>query len=545
MFTPTRKSAVLISLAICFLLALAPVALGKKRTSKAKKKKSVKRVLVVVPRVQVLDANLASGPVVGDFNAAPTQPIAPVAAPGPVQTVTNPTSPAPAKTNSGVNTSNISSNPKSNRPSAPILTLGPPPPVIFLPPGLGDVKISEFRYNGPNGALDEYVEIYNNTGASITVGDNDVAPSATPGWAIVSADAPTTIKCLIPEGTSIPARGHVLCTNSGGYSLGQYASGNTGASATLATGDFTYTSDIPINRGIALFRSTNSGLFLASEKLDAVGPASESNALFKEGTGLPDISAIASDYAWARRLPGGCTGTQPGFLNHNCTSAALIASTPGSTSGQVQDSDNNVTDFIFVDINGTATPVGNQRLGAPGPENLTSPIVRGNPNGSGTINPSLIDPQQASSAPPNRVRDLTSGTNANFGTIDIRKKFTNNTGASITRLRFRIMDISTFPALDDVGTTNDAADLRAMSSLAVTVTITGGSNIPVQGTTLEEDTTANSGQPVGGAFNSTLSAGTVTLNTPLANGSSAHLRFVFGVTQNGKFRVFVIVEALP
>ena len=39
------------------------------------------------------------------------------------------------------------------------------------------------------------------------------------------------------------------------------------------------------------------------------------------------------------------------------------------------DTNNNATDFYFVDTNGTSAGAG-QRLGAPGPENLASPIVR-------------------------------------------------------------------------------------------------------------------------------------------------------------------------
>lgn len=417
---------------------------------------------------------------------------------------------------------------------------------------LGSVLISEFRLNGPNGASDEFIEIYNNTDAAVTV--NDVTPPGTgpSGWAIVSADDTSVAKAIIPNGTTIPARGHYLVANSVGYSLGEYPSGNNGVPGTgntTALPDRTYTTDIPLNRGIALFRTANPTSFtLATDRLDAVGPASEVQPVlfpYKEGTGLPDMSGTTSDYSWTRRLPGGCTGTQPGFVNHNCTSVALIAATPAPTSGHVQDTGDNVTDFIFVDVNGSASPAGNLRLGAPGPENLTSPIVRGNPDGSGTINPSRIDPMQGTSVPPNRVRDPNPVPNGIFGTIDIRRKFTNNTGQALTRLRFRIFDITTFLALNDVGTANDAADLRALTSTNTTVTITGGSMITVNGTTLEVDNVSSPGQINGGGFNSSLSAGTVTLAAPLANGASIDMRFVFGVSQNGKFRVFVVVEALP
>ena len=208
-----------------------------------------------------------------------------------------------------------------------------------------------------------------------------------------------------------------------------------------------------------------------------------------------------------------------------------------------------------MDANGTPqSPEGTQqRLGAPGPENSTSPIVR-----SASITASLVFPCRATSSVPNRVRDLTQDT-ANesfFGTLDIRRQFTNRTGASITRLRFRIVDITTFPSEDFVrpaGTTcgdpgtECAADLRPRSSLSVVVANPaecGGGAVNVQGTTLEE-AAGFEAQPNSGGYNSSLSAGTVTLATPLANNASINLRFLFGVQQMGTFRVFLIVEALP
>jgi len=50
---------------------------------------------------------------------------------------------------------------------------------------------------------------------------------------------------------------------------------------------------------------------------------------------------------------------------------------------------------------------------------------------------------------------------ATFGTIDIRRRLTNTSGVAINRLRFRIIDLTTFPA--PAGT----ADLRARSSGSV------------------------------------------------------------------------------
>jgi len=111
----------------------------------------------------------------------------------------------------------------------------------------------------------------------------------------------------------------------------------------------------------------------------------------------------------------------------------------------------------------------------------------------------------------------------------------------MTRLRFRIVDLSTFPAPSGI------ADLRPRTSTAVVVTVdrapcgVGTSNITVQGTTLEQPPS----QPNGGGFNSSLSAGTITLATPLPNGATIDVRFLLGIQQTGSFKIFVNMEALP
>jgi hypothetical protein len=46
-------------------------------------------------------------------------------------------------------------------------------------------------------------------------------------------------------------------------------------------------------------------------------------------------------------------------------------------------------------------------------------------------------------------------------------------------------------------------------------------------------------------LNSTLSSGTVTLATPVANGASINVQLLLGVQQPGAFRFLIIVEALP
>jgi hypothetical protein len=63
----------------------------------------------------------------------------------------------------------------------------------------------------------------------------------------------------------------------------------------------------------------------------------------------------------------------------------------------------------------------------------------------------------------------------------------------------------------------------------------------VQGTTLEQPPS----QPNGGGFNSTMSAGIITLATPLANGASLDVRWLNGIQQTGTFKLYLNVEALP
>jgi hypothetical protein len=377
----------------------------------------------------------------------------------------------------------------------------------------GQLIISEFRLRGPNpnGAQNEFVEIYNNTNSSQTVGSTD----GSAGYGVVASDG--ALRCTIPNGTVIPANGHFLCTNSVGYSLAGYASG-----------DASYTTDIPDNAGIALFSSTTT--FTLPNRLDAVGSTSEANTLYKEGTGYPALTPFSIDYSF-RRDDCGKQG-----------SITTMGTCPSG--GAVVDTDDNATNFYFVDTNGTSAGAG-QRLGAPGPENLASPIVRT------TIDVPLLDATTAAANPPNRVRDFTSdpANNSTFGTLDIRRRVVNNTGASVTRLRFRVVDITTFPApsgfadlrtrtstLVVVSGINDAATCLASNGVATTPC-----TVNVQGTTLEQPPS----QLNGGAFGSSYSAGTITLGTPLANGASINVRFLLGIQQTGSFKFYFNIEALP
>ncbi|HEV2800221.1 MAG TPA: hypothetical protein VGW12_06980 [Pyrinomonadaceae bacterium] len=400
---------------------------------------------------------------------------------------------------------------------------------IFTASTNAPLIISEFRTFGPTGSCDEFVEIYNTSGTPYTV---PAGNAGSLGFAVAQSN--NNVLFTITAGTTIPARGHYLAVNNGGgactgsYSSSAYPAG----SGTTATGNNTLNEDIPANAGIALFNTSNQAGFNTTNRLDAVGTSAEANPVYVEGTGYPPITtAINSNFSLYRDTRGGLP----------------------------KDTGNNETDFLLVDTNGNnlCTSTANfacSRLGAPGPENLSSPVLRND-----TIKASLVDTQCASIAVnpslPSACRferrtGAGSGAGASptsFGTISIRRRFTNNTGAQVTRLRFRIVDITTFP--EGLGSENGIADLRAITSSQVAATCQSESGTPhlcsdnpttitnIEGTTLETDM---HGQPNGGAFNSTLS-----LATPLADGASINVQFLLGVEANGRFRFFVNVEALP
>jgi hypothetical protein len=391
---------------------------------------------------------------------------------------------------------------------------------VLAPPAT-PLIISEFRLRGSNGADDEFVEIYNNGNSDVTVNAFD----GSAGFSLAASDG--IARFTIPNGTVIPARGHFLGVNSSGYSLSTYPAGN----GTTATGDATYTTGIADNAGIALFSTANPANFTLGNRLDAVGSTSEANTLYKEGTGYPALSVASStsNYSFHRSMCSYVAGV-------GCT----VAGTPKDTA-------NNAADFLFVEPNGVDAGAG-ARLGAPGPENLSSPIQRNNLFGFDNL-----DRTKSSANPPNRVRDFTSdpANNSTFGTLSIRRRVTNNTGSNVTRLRFRIVDITTFPPASGF------ADLRGRTSTSVVVsgitdtgTCPGGITpcaVTVQGTTLEQAASPND-QPNGGGFNSTLSAGTIALATPLSPTpglNTINVQFLLGIQATGTFRFYINIEALP
>ncbi|MBV8859879.1 MAG: HYR domain-containing protein [Acidobacteria bacterium] len=371
----------------------------------------------------------------------------------------------------------------------------------------GTVIISELRTSGPAGADDEFVELYNNTDSPITVASSD----ASGGWALVKSgatcgDTPVVV-AVIPNGTVIPARGNYLVTGSA-YSLGAYAAG-----------DMALVFGIEDDSNVALFNTSDLSNVSTVTRLDAVGFGSNTGGncdLLREGATLQPAAGSTSEYSFVRTVDKGATAD----TNNNASDFIVVSTTAGA-------------------VGSNATPT----LGAPGPENSTG--ARGpvpcNVTDTAKFGRNRLDSTVALGSAPNTVHDATAGPNAANGTIDFRRRFTNNTGGAVTQLRFRITNTLN-PA-----TTPGAADLRALSSATVVVsgvndaTTCGGAtpcNVTVVGTTLEQPPT----QASGGGINSTLGVGTITTATPLPAGASVNLHLLFGVQQHGNYHLSIVVE---
>ncbi len=406
-------------------------------------------------------------------------------------------------------------------------------PVAYFTLG-SPLIISEFRFRGPtfspgqgiDGSLDEYIELYNPASVPLTISSTD----GSNGWAFAytnGAGTSVTVASVIPNGTVIPARGHFLLANepggvaspklggdwfkpsgitpTGSYTLTNYAPSDRAYSAVVGGG----TANIPDDGAIALFQTDNPLSFTTNTRLDAVSlnnANGTNSALFREGTNLPSPGANDGQYAFVRKL----------------------------TSGLPQDTDNNAADFVFVSTNGGQYGGVQSILGAPGPESSIRPVQH-----NADIKAQLIEPQAASTAAPNRVRSLTAVTNGAQGTLDIRRHFVNTTNTTITRLRFRAVDITT---LNSPGYTPGGAqaDIRIIDGSDFVITTSRGT-LTVMGTTVEQPFPLT--QPNGGGLNSSV---TVTLpGGSLAAGAAIDVHFLLGVQQGGSFRFFINVEALP
>jgi hypothetical protein len=165
------------------------------------------------------------------------------------------------------------------------------------------IVISEFRTRGPNGASDEFVEIYNRTTSSISIGGFRIRGSGNTGS--------VSDRVVITAGTTLSPGCHYLVANN---------TATTGYSGST-TPNQTYTSGIVDDGGIAITMSDGTTI------IDAVGMSSGS--AYKEGTTLTPLSGTTNQSY--ERKPGGSAGSS---VDTNDNSADFTLKNPSDPQNQ-------------------------------------------------------------------------------------------------------------------------------------------------------------------------------------------------------------------
>jgi hypothetical protein len=151
----------------------------------------------------------------------------------------------------------------------------------------GDVLISEFRFHGPSGANDEFIELYNRTTAAIDISGYKIFRSNSAGT--------TALTATIPAGKILGPGCHYLLANTG----------YTGS----VSADQTYNTGVTDDGGIAL--TIPSGTATTSF-IDQVGLSTGS--AYKEGTTLSPLTTnVNQSY---ERKPGGASGNSTDTNNN-------------------------------------------------------------------------------------------------------------------------------------------------------------------------------------------------------------------------------------
>ncbi len=339
----------------------------------------------------------------------------------------------------------------------------------------GDVIITEFRFHGPAGSSDEFVELFNRTGTSIDLNsDEDNSLFWIEYW---DPTDPAGAMQIVPAfDADVAPRQKYLMTNkpgAGGYSLDGYAIGDTEWDVTGVGGD------VPFNGGVALYYDpdVNDGINQRT-RIDAAGftGGSGGGVNYWEGIAEPPLSSALTtqNYSHYRKYAG---------------------------TGLPTDTNSNSPDFHLAVTDNVSTYGGQPAImGAPGPENRAAPFLENDGatpavSGDGMLS-QLMNPSVSSTASPNREYVGPTGCSGSPavcttpGTLTIRRRVVNNTGSSVSELRFRITQLTTYGTA-----TSSQALLRAIDTNTATV-----SGEPALGAKVEEPPT----QADGGGINSSL-----------------------------------------
>lgn len=377
-----------------------------------------------------------------------------------------------------------------------------PTPTLVPPINPGQIIIGEFRLRGTAGQADEFIKLYNNTDSEVVVADANPSTCATQtlltpplvkcGWSVVDLQgaASNNPRLVIPAGTTIPARGHYL------------AAGTVYGLSAAATPDQTYEPPAYSGAeadytGLALYRTADRGQFSPTHLLDAVGFDAVAPT-FREGMGLLPTTGITSDI-------------EHSFVRNQA-------------SGLPADTGNNRSDFVLVATDPSLATGANAVLGVPGPEALASPVQR-NSGFSVTVPPDISASLRQTSSPV---------PNGDLGTLSLRRRFINQTGQQIRKLRFRVTDLTT---INSPAIFISQADVRVLDA-----TLSGLSSTTLKAATLDPAPAQNRG---GGVNASLVVSGSLTLSQALAPNDTVDIEFLLGVMRSGSYRFIISVEALP
>ncbi len=346
------------------------------------------------------------------------------------------------------------------------------------------LEISQLQPAASAGNENSYVELYNPTGSVVSL----------TGWHLLTLDNNFDVTQDVnlgvnTGGLSVAPNGYFL-EGGGRYSLSAYA---------------------PLDDGNLTGLLPNTTILLE----DPTGAVDDAVCLCGTSLSATGVGTFAGagQYAFVRQLHTGVGGTlgftgTPQFTGSDPQDFALVAPEADGLSGSVL----------------PATE------GSPGPHATGSPVIVNR-----NIGVSLLAGTNPNAAPNEQV--VTGGpTPGASRTLYLRRTITNNTGASLTSLRFRVTKITTGSTPAPAST---AAIVRAVSDPGGSVTF---NSTPYPLTAMSLDAPASSNTD-GGGLNASLTVPSITPSAPLAPGASINVEFKLGVQRGGQFSFYFNVEA--
>jgi hypothetical protein len=335
--------------------------------------------------------------------------------------------------------------------------------------GSSGIIISEFRFDGPNGTNDEFVEIVNNSTTPKTIVSSDAGGSkGFSVWGIVGGQARKI--CTIPLNTLLLSGQHFLCAKVPGYELGGYSQGQDDN-----INNYTTTLSLGADGGVALFSSedvvvNNNGTLttpsgtvfredaVAFKELNA-SPPNPLAAAFREGTGLNPIGPQdpanragkeLREYSFVRKHASAGNGSWSGAVyqdtNNNGADFVLVANIGDGSIDRASVMANNGQYFaatafdpspvLLPGSEAATTPV----FGAPGPQSSASAVER---NYTTHFIRSLFDTGSPANISPNIERNSQVVCGGPKGDLVLRFSYKNQTGTNQNNLRVRWIDLST------------------------------------------------------------------------------------------------------